>query len=193
LKRLILTFVVLCALGFACLSEAETRNSVSFAAGIAKPEAIDTTFYITGAFRWQFNEVWALEPDIGYWEQENAQDLCLARGCATYGLSDIHVGANLLLTGSWNSIGLYSGGGAAAHFRKSEITRQVTPPEPLPDRDATRLGLQILFGADFPINDSFEITGAIRNDFVFRDDEGGIDLGVQSVFKAYAGLRFYLD
>jgi hypothetical protein len=174
---------------------ADGRNSAAIAGGAAWPEDIDGTWYVTAGFRWHVDDNWAIEPDFGYWNQKNAQELCLARGCVDFGLRDIHAGGNLLFIGTWGDVGLYTGGGAAAHWRESEITNQVSPPH----RSAqdglseTRLGLQILFGVDIPITNSVDITAAIRDDFIFRDDDE-VDLdGVSVVLKVYGGLRFYFE
>jgi hypothetical protein len=160
---------------------------------MAWPENTDATWYITGGFRWHMDDNWAIEPDFGYWKQDEAQELVLRRGTVIYSLRDIHAGANLLFTGTWGDIGLYTGGGAAAHWRKRETERDVTPPENSPEIDATRLGLQIVFGVDIPISRAMDFTIAIRDDFIFRGDDRGVDLDTQTVFKAYGGLRFYFE
>jgi len=168
---------------------ADGRNSASVAGGAAWPEGMDGTWYVTAAFRWHLDDNWAIEPDIGYWNQDEAQELCLARGCVVYGLSDLQVGANFLYVGTASKIGLYTGGGLAGHWRDRTVTRDVSPPENAPDIDDARLGLQIIFGADIPIANAIDITLAIRNDWIFRED----DLDTQAVAKVYGGLRFYFD
>jgi hypothetical protein len=156
---------------------------------LAWPEGTDATWYVTGGFRWHLDDNWAVEPDVGYWKQDEAQDLCLRRGCVAYGLSDFHAGLNVLYVGTAGDLGLYTGGGLAAHWRDRDITQNVTPPHNAPDVDKTRLGLHILFGVDIPIASAVDITTAARSEWIFRDD----DLDTQSVFKFTAGLRFYFD
>jgi hypothetical protein len=51
------------------------------------------------------------------------------------------------LFGSWGDIGMYGGGGAAAHWRKRVAERDLVPPTN-PELEETRLGLQILWGID---------------------------------------------
>ena len=195
MRKTIVALVLGCMLlgaGFA--QAADGRTSVSGGAGYAWPENADGTLYVTAAFRFHFDDNWALEPDFGYWKQDNASELCLARGCVEFGLRDAHAGLNVLFIGTWGAVGMYTGGGAAAHWRKTEITQQVNPPHnsSLDGAENTRLGLHMIFGADFPIAHSFDITAAVRNDFIFRDDDFG-DSDVTTVFKAYAGLRVYFD
>jgi hypothetical protein len=190
LRRFIFAVVLICLVSFSFQTEAaEGRNSVSVAGGGAWPEGMDATWYITAAARWHLDDNWAIEPDFGYWKQDEAEVVHLQRGDLIYSLRDIHAGGNLLFIGSWGDVGLYTGGGAAAHWRSREISQNVTPPNVNPDADTTRLGLQILFGVDIPISDGIDVTAAVRDDFIFRDD----DLDTQVVFKAYAGLRFYID
>jgi len=131
---------------------------------------------------------WAVEPDFGYWKQDQAQTLHLGNGDLIYSLRDIHAGGNFLFMGTWGDVGMYAGGGAAAHWRKRETFQDVNPPKNNPDLDETRLGLQIVFGLDFPLNNSLDLTAGIRDDFIFRGD-----LDTLTVFKAYGGLRFLFD
>jgi hypothetical protein len=188
LRKFLLVFVLGCILVGSSSAYADGRNSIAAAGGIAWIEDDDETWYVTAGFRFHLDDNWAVEPDFGYWKQDEAQELCLRRGCIVYSLRDIHAGVNVLYVGTAGKIGLYTGGGLAAHWREREIERNVNPPEGLP-LEATRLGVQILFGADFPIGNNVDITAAIRDDFIFRDD----DLDTQTVVKVYAGLRFYFD
>ncbi len=192
MKKLLLTFVLGCILIASGITYAgDGRNSVAVAGGLAWPEGMDATWYVTAAFRWHADDNWAIEPDFGYWKQDEAESVRLQGGTLIYSLSNLHVGGNLLYIGSWGDIGMYAGGGAAAHWRQRETHQDVTPPKNNPDLEATRLGLQILWGLDLPITRSVDFTVAIRDDFIFRDD---VDLDdVQTVFKVYGGLRFYLE
>jgi opacity protein-like surface antigen len=191
LKRFLLAVVLGCILIGSSFAYAagQGRNSVAVAGGLAWPENIDATWYVTAGFRFHVDDNWAIEPDFGYWKQNEAESVQLSAGTLIYSLSDLHVGGNVLYIGSWGDIGMYAGGGAAAHWRKREIHQNVTPPKNNPDVDETRLGLQILWGLDIPIAHSVDFTVAIRDDFIFRDD----DLDTQTVFKAYGGVRFYFD
>lgn len=194
--RKLIFAVVLVLIGICPMAAqaAEGRESFWGAGGMAWPEGTDATWYVTGGFRYHLDDNWAIEPDFGYWKQDEAQELRLNRGTVVFSLSDFHVGGNLMLVGSWGDVGLYAGGGAAAHWRKSQIEQNVNPPHDSPEIDETRLGLQVIFGADFPITTNMDITAAIRDDFIFRgEDETGLDLDTQVVFKAYAGLRFYIN
>jgi opacity protein-like surface antigen len=187
LRKLLLALVLGCILLGSGIVYADGRNSVAVAGGVAWPEDIDATWYVTAGFRFHLDDNWAVEPDFGYWNNDEAQRLCLARGCVVYGLSDLHVGGNLLYVGTAGDIGLYTGGGLAGHWRNRETTKDLSPPENSKDIDETQLGVQLIFGADIPIANSVDITAAVRNDWIFRDD----DLDTSSVFKLYAGLRFY--
>ena len=165
-------------------------NSVAVAGGIAIPEGSDATFYLHASLRWLLNDNWALEPEFGFLDQDEAEEECLARGCIVFGLRDISLGSNILYTGAIGRVQMFFGGGAAAHFRERQVTKDVEPPENPADLSETRLGLHVIYGADFPVNNSFDITTSAREDFIFRDEEDG---GTQGVFKLYAGLRFYFD
>jgi hypothetical protein len=189
LRKFLLVFVLGCILVGSSSAYADGRHSIAAAGGIAWIEADEETWYVTAGFRFHLDDNWAVEPDFGYWKQDEAEDLCLRRGCIVYNLRDAHAGVNVLYVGTAGKIGLYTGGGLAAHWRKREVERNVVPPENNPDIEETNLGAQILFGVDIPIGNSVDITTAIRNDFIFRND----DLNNQSVFKLYAGLRFYFD
>ena len=189
LRKYLLICVLGCILAGSSIAYADGRNSIAAAGGIAWIEDDDETWYVTAGFRFHLDDNWAVEPDFGYWRQEEAQELCLRRGCIVYSLRDMHAGVNVLYIGTAGKIGLYTGGGLAAHWRERQTVRDVTPPENNPDIDDTRLGLQILFGVDIPIGNNVDITAAIRDDFIFRDD----DLDTQTIVKLYAGLRFYFD
>ena len=189
MRKFLFIFILGCVLATSGIAYADGRNSIAAAGGIAWIEDDDETWYVTAGFRFHLDDNWAIEPDFGYWKQDEAQELCLRRGCVVYSLQDVHAGMNVLYVGTAGKIGLYTGGGLAAHWRSREIERNVTPPHRRRDIDETRLGLQILFGVDIPIANSVDITAAIRDDFIFRDD----DLDTQTVVKLYAGLRFYFD
>ena len=190
MKKLLLAVVLGCVLiGSGSAFAADGRNSIAVAGGVAWPEDIDPTWYVTAGFRFHLDDNWAIEPDFGYWKQNEAEELVLNRGVLIYSLQDLHVGGNILYIGSWGDIGMYAGGGAAAHWRKRETERDVNPPKNNPDIEETRLGLQILWGLDIPIAHSVDFTVAIRDDFIFRDD----DLDTQTVLKVYGGIRFYVD
>jgi hypothetical protein len=185
-------FIILSVFAFLFISSAfvfaEGRNSFAIAAGGAWPENIDPTWYVTASYRWHLEDNYTIEPDFGYWKQDQAETLHLGSGDLIYSLRDIHAGGNFLFMGTWGDVGMYGGGGAAAHWRKREIFQNVNPPKNNPDLEETRLGLQIVFGLDFPISESLDLTAAIRDDFIFRGD-----LDTQTVFKAYAGLRFLFE
>ena len=185
-------FIFLLIFGFLFISSAlvfaDGRNSFAVAAGGVWPENIDPTWYVTASLRWHLEDNWAVEPDFGYWKQNEAQTVHLKRGDLVYSLRDIHAGGNFLFMGTWGDVGMYAGGGAAAHWRKRETFQEVQPPENHPDLEETRLGLQIVFGVDFDLTQSLDLTAGIRDDFIFRGD-----LDTLTVFKAYAGLRFMFD
>ena len=186
MKRFLLAVVLGCILISSSFAYAagQGRNSVAVAGGLAKPENIDATWYVTAGVRLHVDDNWAIEPDFGYWKQDEAEVF----PTVTYSLRDIHAGGNILYIGSWGDIGMYGGGGAAVHWRKREAEVDTAPPTN-PTLDETRLGLQILWGIDIPVAHSVDYTVAIRDYFIFRDD----DLDTKTLFKAYGGLRFYID
>jgi len=186
LRRFILLFALGCALVGSTMAFADGRNSAAVAGGIVWPENIDTTWYAAASARFHIEDNWAVEPDFGYWNQDKAETLKLRTGNVVYGAKDYHLGASLLYMGTWKDVGMYAGGGAAAHWRKRETTQDVVPPENHPDVDETRLGLQILYGVDIPIARTIDVTAAVRDDFIFRGD-----LDTLTVITVYAGLRFY--
>jgi len=185
-------FIIALAFGFMLICSARVfadgRNSAAVTGGIVWPENTNATWGVSANTRWHFEDNWAVEPDFGYWKKNKAETLHLGSGDLLYSLRDIHLGANLLYMGTWNDVGLYAGGGAAAHWRKRETFQDVIPPKNNPDLDETRLGLQILFGVDIPITNAIDVTTVVRDDFIFR---GNLD--TLTVLSLSAGLRFYWD
>jgi hypothetical protein len=189
LRRLSYLLVCCCSLFLSSLAFAtEGRDSVAAEFGAIWPENTDVTWYAEVSARFHIENRLAVQPDFGYWKQDDAEHLHLAAGDLIYSLRDYHVGASLLWMGTWKDIGMYAGGGLAAHWRKRETSQDVVPPKNNPDIEETRLGLQILWGVDIPIAKMMDITATVRDDFIFRGD-----LDTLTHIAAYGGLRFYWE
>jgi len=187
LRIRILFFVFAVLLFQLTFAYADNRNSVFFAAGVAKPEGIDATLYLTGGGRWEFKQGWAIDPMIGYWRADSVERQCPSPNCAVYDLRDVSAGASLVYVGPWRKIDLYVGGGAAAHFRKRYANLPAGSNKSAPEPSATRLGLQYVSGVDIPFTSSLGFTVGWRGDWIFRPDP----LDTQFVFSIDGGLRFY--
>jgi len=163
---------------------AEEAQSFFVAAGVAKPEDIDATFYVTGGYRWEFSRGWAIEPNVGYWKADNVERQCPGPTCSEYDLKDLHVGLHFLRVAPMGSADVFVGGGAAAHFRErtASTSRGV-------EHTSTRLGIHFRGGVEFPLASAISLTTGIGGDFVFRD----VPFEDQFVLKAQAGLRFFFD
>jgi hypothetical protein len=169
------------------LVQADNRNSVFVGAGFAKPENIDTTFYVTAGGRWEFAEHWAVDPDFGYWRANAVERQCPGPGCAVYDLRDVHAGASLVYVGAYRRVDIFVGGGAAAHFRKRIANLPPGSDKTAPEPSETRLGLHILSGVDVPLSRAFGLTFGVRANFIQRDEP----LENQFVLTGHGGIRFY--
>ena len=169
MRRLTLTVTAAILLA-APLARAQEQASLGLGAGLVKPSDVDSTFWVTGNYRFRIGDRLWLEPEAGYWEKGDDVPGVEAS------IEDLNVGLNAILSVPSGEIEPWVGAGLGLHLVKGVIGVGDVDI----DDTETKLGVHLLAGLDFGLNETFDLFAALRYDIVS-------DL---SQFKAYGGLRY---
>jgi hypothetical protein len=155
---------------------AETYFGVGGGLNFVNAQESNPNYWLTANLRLQPSEHFAVEPEIGFWSNTITQTSCfLSCSTQTLQLRDTQVGVNIYYTFRTGSINWATGAGPSVHFQNSKLGLLGASSE----KD-TRLGGQVLGGADFPLSQRTSFFVMLRADYVPRFDVQG---------KIYGGLR----
>jgi hypothetical protein len=159
-------------------------QSVSLGGGIQKPG--DDRYVIAGSYRMYLNEHFSLNPDVAFSERSDSEEFCVTSVCFEGNalFRDVTVGMHALFTIPKDRFSFSLGGGAGAHFLKTETSLDSNDPT-LPDierSDSTvQPGLHFIGEFDVAVNDRLSIFLVNRSEFVRRFNDN---------FKLYGGVRW---
>lgn len=156
--------------------QAQDQGSLSLGLGIVKPEDIDSTLWVTANYRFKLTGNLVLEPEAGIWKKTEGE------GDLEISLRDLNVGANLLYVSQMRKTSLWGGAGLGAHILKGTLALGGLGSE---SESETKLGVHLLGGLDYGLQDSLDLYGAVRYDLVSLEGDSNLNQA-----KFYAGLRY---
>jgi hypothetical protein len=169
-------FTIVFLLFVAPFAAAETYFAVGGGLNFVPAQEANPNYWLTANLRLQVREHFAVEPEIGFWSNTITQTSCfLSCSTQTVHLRDTQVGVNIYYTFKTGSINWATGAGPSVHFQDGKFGLLGASSE----KD-TRLGGQVLGGADVPLSQRTNLFLMLRADYVPSFDLQG---------KVYGGLR----
>lgn len=152
---------------------AEEKPSIGLGIGLVDASNVGSTLWLSGNVRLPVSERVAIEPEIGFWSKTDSFF------GVDVSVSDFNVGANALYRFPKEKVAFHVGAGVGLHHLSGKIGVLDLFEE---SETSTKIGLQLLGGAEYRASESIDIYGRVRLDLISDVNQT----------KLYAGVRFRL-